>query len=68
MSAEQALRQPRVSQFQAPIGAWSLRFTAMLYLSVLVIVPVLVIAIEGLRGGIDSLVTAVTRPQALSAR
>lgn len=45
----------------------SLRFSALIYLSVMIIVPLFVIAIEGLRGGVDVLWTNVTRPPALSA-
>ena len=44
-----------------------MRFTALIYLAVLIAVPLLVIGVEGLRGGFDSLWQAVTRPQALTA-
>jgi sulfate transport system permease protein len=44
-----------------------LRFAALTYLTVMIAVPVLVIAVEGLRGGVDGLVKAVSRPQASSA-
>ncbi len=49
------------------VGTWSLRLAAISYLVVLVAVPVLVIAVEGVRGGLESLWTDVSRPAALNA-
>jgi len=44
-----------------------LRLTALSYLAACVIVPVLVIVVEGLRGGIGLLVESIARPSALHA-
>ncbi|MEP7290336.1 MAG: sulfate ABC transporter permease subunit [Chloroflexota bacterium] len=40
---------------------------ALSYLTLLIAVPLLVVAVEGLRGGLDVLWTSVTRPPAVSA-
>ncbi len=48
-------------------GTWSLRAAAVSYLAVLVAVPVLVIAVEGVRGGLELLWADVSRPAALNA-
>jgi sulfate transport system permease protein len=64
---EDRLYQEPQLHLQVPMGAWSLRLAALIYLTVMVAVPVLVIAVEGLRGGLDSLWQAVTTRQALSA-
>ncbi|HEX2620674.1 MAG TPA: sulfate ABC transporter permease subunit CysT [Phototrophicaceae bacterium] len=50
-----------------PLGRWGLRAAAMSYLIVMIAVPVLVINIEGFRGGIDAFIESVTRPAAMSA-
>ena len=67
MSAASVTVQEHDTDLQTPIGVWSLRLIALTYLAALVAVPVLVIAVEGLRGGLDAFWHAVTRPQALSA-
>jgi sulfate/thiosulfate transport system permease protein len=55
------------SSLRLPFGGRSLRFAAVAYLSVMILVPLIVIAIEGVREGIDLLWVNVTRPQALGA-
>jgi sulfate transport system permease protein len=50
-----------------PFGRWGLRAAAMTYLLVMIAVPVLVINVEGFRGGLDAFVENVTRPAAMSA-
>lgn len=69
MSAQNvALRETNTQErLRLPFGSRSLRFAALTYLTVMIVVPLLVIAIEGLRGGLDVLWTNVTRPQALGA-
>jgi sulfate/thiosulfate transport system permease protein len=52
---------------QAPFGVWGLRATALIYLAVMIVVPLFVITVEGLRGGLDSFWISITRPVALSA-
>jgi sulfate transport system permease protein len=47
--------------------AWGLRSAALIYLVVLIMVPLFVISIEGLRNGWDIFWTNITRPAALSA-
>jgi sulfate transport system permease protein len=52
---------------RVPFGTWSLRFAVLTYLFIMIAIPVVVIAVDGLRGGFDALWTAVTRPAAISA-
>jgi sulfate/thiosulfate transport system permease protein len=49
------------------IGLWGLRLSAVIYLTVLIVVPLFVISVEGLRGGLDVFWTSITRPAAVSA-
>lgn len=51
----------------APLSRWSLRLAALTYLTVMVAVPIAVIAVEGLRGGLGGLLQALARPQAAAA-
>jgi sulfate transport system permease protein len=67
MSLSNTATQDNSVNLQVPAGTWSLRFTVVIYLVVLIVVPVLVITVEGLRGGTDALIKAVSKPQALSA-
>ncbi len=67
MTAQAAYRGVAASKLRAPFGAWSLRLTAAIYLTTLIMVPVLVICVEGLRGGADAFWHAISRPQAVSA-
>ncbi|MBZ0282176.1 MAG: sulfate ABC transporter permease subunit CysT [Anaerolineae bacterium] len=48
-------------------GAWGLRLAAITYLVVFVAVPVLVVNVEGFRGGLDLFWNSLTRPAALNA-
>jgi len=50
-----------------PFGEWGLRAAAITYLIVMIAIPVIVINIEGLRGGLELFITDITRPAALSA-
>jgi len=46
---------------------WGLRSSVIIYLSVMIIMPLFVIGVEGLREGIDAFWTSITRPVAWSA-
>jgi sulfate transport system permease protein len=52
---------------QALSGAWGLRLAAITYLVAFVAVPVLVVNVEGFRGGLELFWESLTRPAALSA-
>lgn len=69
MSLQNAVIQEKHTQtsLRLPFGGRSLRFAALTYLSVMIVLPLVVISVEGLRGGLDVLWTNITRPQALSA-
>lgn len=69
MSLQNAVIQEKPMQagLRLPFGGRSLRFTALTYLTVMIILPLVVISVEGLRGGVDALWTNISRPQALSA-
>lgn len=64
--AQAAYRLPAAVPTAEP-GAWGLRASALIYLGAMVIVPLIVITVEGLRGGLDALWASVTRPAALQA-
>ncbi len=55
-------RQPRFNR-----GAWSLRLMAISYLALFILVPLVVIMIQGFHEGIESFINNVTRPAALHA-
>jgi sulfate transport system permease protein len=65
--AQAVFNSPTRTTPTADFGAWGLRASALIYLSVLIITPLFVITVEGLRGGLESLWTSVTRPAALQA-
>jgi sulfate/thiosulfate transport system permease protein len=68
--AQAVLRSPIVERDtrRAPrYASWGLRSTALIYLTVLIVVPLFVIGVEGLRNGWDAFWTNVTRPAAVSA-
>jgi sulfate/thiosulfate transport system permease protein len=65
--SQAAYRLPATEVPTADTGAWGLRAPALIYLGALVIVPLVVITVEGVRGGLDVLWTSVTRPAALQA-
>src|SRR5690349_4958116 len=48
-------------------GRWSLRATALAYLTVLLLIPLAVILRDGLREGLTGLINAVLAKQALAA-
>jgi len=66
VATETALPQ-RVQIATTTLGRWGLRLAALSYLAVCVLVPVLVIATEGVRHGLDVFVQSLTRPAALHA-
>jgi sulfate/thiosulfate transport system permease protein len=49
------------------LSSWGLRASAVIYLTVLIVVPLFVIGVEGLRNGMDAFWTSITRPAAMSA-
>lgn len=49
------------------VSGWGLRTSALLYLGLMIITPLVVILVEGLRGGLESLWASLTRPAALQA-
>jgi sulfate transport system permease protein len=49
------------------LSAWGLRLVALTYLGLFILVPVLVIQIQGLRFGLDVFWQSITRAEALSA-
>jgi sulfate/thiosulfate transport system permease protein len=63
----QAAALPAAARPNLPFGEWGLRAAAITYLVVMIVIPVIVINIEGLRGGLDLFLTDVTRPAAVSA-
>jgi sulfate/thiosulfate transport system permease protein len=65
-TAAAAVPQPRSTR-GSPWGRLTLRGTALLYLSLMVIIPLIVIFQDGLSQGISGLVRAVLAPQALAA-
>lgn len=60
-------QSPLVNTWSPRLSSWGLRASAVIYLSVLIVVPVFVIGVEGLRNGLDIFWTSVTRPAAISA-
>jgi sulfate transport system permease protein len=52
---------------QIPWGAWGLRLAAVGYIGAFVAVPVVVIIIQGFRGGLEAFVDALSSPAAVSA-
>lgn len=69
MSAQNVAYQEKTASanLRVPGGTRSLRLVALTYLVVLIAIPILVIAVEGLRNGLSVLWANVTRPEALSA-
>ncbi len=52
---------------QAHFGAWGLRLAAFSYLALFILVPLLVISIQGVRAGWDTFWSSITNPVALHA-
>jgi len=65
--AQAAIQSPARITPTVDVGAWGLRASALIYLAVLIITPLVVITVEGLRGGVESLWVSITRPAALQA-
>lgn len=57
----------RGRQVSRPWGQWSLRAVAILYLSVMLILPIAAVVREGLSGGLIGLWTDISRPAAWAA-
>ncbi len=55
------------ARFQTPFGAWGLRLSAASYLILFVAVPILIVTVEGFRGGWDVFWAALTQRAALAA-
>jgi sulfate transport system permease protein len=49
------------------LGTWGLRLAALGYLAVFILIPVVVISVQGLRAGLDTFWTDLTQPIALNA-
>jgi sulfate/thiosulfate transport system permease protein len=71
LSLSRPVSQPQITNPQTslrpPWGTWGLRIAALSYLAAFILVPILVVNIEGFRSGIDTFWTDVTDPVALSA-
>lgn len=67
--AQAALHRRRDTQAipRLPYGSWGLRVAALTYLTVLIAIPVLVIAFEGLHYGWETFWKSISQPTALSA-
>ncbi len=66
--AQAVAHRDSVSQTNNPqMLFWGLRSSVIIYLSVMIIMPLFVIGVEGLREGIDAFWTSITRPVAWSA-
>jgi sulfate transport system permease protein len=67
--AEAVLRARKEAETapQVAYGAWGLRAASLTYLSVLVAVPLLIIAFEGLRYGWDTFWNSINQPVTVSA-
>lgn len=48
-------------------GAWSLRLIAISYLGLFILVPLIVITVQGFHEGLEAFITNITRPTALHA-
>jgi sulfate transport system permease protein len=56
-----------VARPQASYGAWGLRIAALSYLGLFVLIPIIVIYVQGLRFGLDTFIETLGRPDTLSA-
>lgn len=65
--AQAAVRMESVSIASPQVSTWGLRAAALTYLTILIVVPMLVISIEGLRGGVGLFWENISRPAAVSA-
>lgn len=63
-----ALAAPdKARQASRPWGQWSLRAVALIYLSAMLLLPLLAVINDGFSGGVDGLVRDVSRPAAMAA-
>lgn len=60
-------QSPLVNTVSPRLSSWGLRASAVIYLTVLIVVPLFVIGVEGLRNGLESFWASITRPAAISA-
>ncbi len=67
MSARAVETRAAARSAPPPLGQWSVRLTALAYLTIMVVIPVTVIAVDGLQDGIDGLWRAIRSPVALHA-
>lgn len=66
-TAPSDLLQASPSLSSPQFANWGLRLSALIYLTVLIVVPLFVIGVEGLRGGFEAFWTSISRPAAVSA-
>jgi sulfate/thiosulfate transport system permease protein len=52
---------------QVSYGAWGLRVAALSYLVAFILIPIVVIYVQGLRFGLDTFIESLTRPDTLAA-
>ena len=52
---------------QASYGVWGLRFAALSYLVAFIVIPIVVIYVQGLRFGLDDLIESLVRPNVINA-
>jgi sulfate/thiosulfate transport system permease protein len=65
---DSSMRDLRVATSpRVPWGTYGLRFAALSYLALFILIPLVVISIQGFREGLDVFWTNLTRPAALSA-
>lgn len=60
-------RTPTSNTASPQVNTWGLRAAALTYLAVLVVVPLIVISVEGLRHGVGTFIENISRPAAVSA-
>jgi sulfate/thiosulfate transport system permease protein len=65
--AQAAVRIESAPDTSPQVTTWGLRAAALTYLTILIVVPMLVISIEGLRGGLGLFWENISRPAAVSA-
>lgn len=61
-SGEISVKRP-----QSPYGLWGLRGAALVYLVAFIVVPLVVVNVQGVRFGLDTFWQSITRPEAVSA-
>jgi sulfate transport system permease protein len=58
---------PKARQVSRPWGQWSLRAVALIYLSVMLLLPLAAVVNDGLSGGLQGLWADISRPAAMAA-